>query len=138
MRRHVRASTHRLSSALLGLALVVILLPLSAAAAPMMDYSKQAFADAQNADKPIVVFVHAGWCVTCRKQQPVLKQLTTDPAFDSLVVFVVDYDKDKQTLRELNVTDRSTLVAFKGKTERQRSSFVTDPAKIRALFESAL
>jgi histidinol phosphatase-like enzyme len=41
-------------------------------------------------------------------------------------------------LRELNVADRSTLVAFNGKAERKRASFVTDPAAIRALFESAL
>jgi hypothetical protein len=69
---------------------------------------------------------------------PVIEQLTKDPKFSDVTVLVVDYDKDKETLKELKVADRSTLVAFKGKTERQRSSFVTDPAKIRGLFESAL
>jgi len=69
---------------------------------------------------------------------PVIEQLTKDPKFSEVTVLVVDYDKDKETLKELKVADRSTLVAFKGKTERQRSSFVTDPAKIRGLFESAL
>jgi thioredoxin 1 len=69
---------------------------------------------------------------------PVIEQLTKDPKFSDVTVLVVDYDKDKETLKELKVADRSTLVAFKGKTERQRSSFVTDAAKIRALFESAL
>jgi len=49
----------------------------------------------------------------------------------------VDYG-DKATLKELNVTDRSTLLAFHGKRERTRSSFSTDPAEIRALFSSAL
>ncbi len=67
-----------------------------------------------------------------------IEQLTKDPKFSDVTVLVVDYDKDKETLKELKVADRSTLVAFKGKTERQRSSFVTDPAKIRGLFESAL
>lgn len=30
-------------------------------AAPIAPYSKQAFTEAQNAGKPIVVFVHASW-----------------------------------------------------------------------------
>ena len=66
-----------------------------------------------------------------------IEQLTKDAAFSDVVVFQVDYG-DKQTLKELNVADRSTLVAFKGKAERKRSSFVTDPAELRALFQSAL
>lgn len=65
-----------------------------------------------------------------------IKELTSDPAFASVQVFTVDY-ADKTTLRALNVTERSTLVAFKGKTERSRSSFETDAKTIRALFESA-
>ena len=124
----------------IALALLVALAPLAtpAAAAPMLPFSAQAFADAQSAGKPIVVFVHAGWCITCRKQEPVLKGLTAEPAFADVVMFVVDYDTDKATLRELKVADRSTLVAYRGKTERKRSSFVTDAAAIRALVESAL
>src|SRR5438128_2353716 len=43
-----------------------------------------------------------------------------------------------QVLRALNVTMQSTLIAFKGKTERKRSTAVTDPEQIRTLFQSAL
>jgi thiol-disulfide isomerase/thioredoxin len=106
---------------------------------PLVEYSKSAFATAQAENRPIVVFVHASWCVTCRRQQPIVQQLAADPAFSDkkLVVFVVDYG-DKATLKELGVADRSTLVAYRGTTERKRSSFVTDAAEIRALFSSAL
>ena len=52
-------------------------------------------------------------------------------------VFVVDYG-DKTTLRELNVTERSTLVAYRGSKERARSSFETDAAALRKIIESAL
>lgn len=116
----------------------LVLGPMLAGAAPMTPYTKQVFADAQSAGKPIVLFVHASWCVTCRRQQPIVEGLTKDPAFADVLVLVVNYDRDKETLKELGVTDRSTLVAFKGKTERKRSSFVTDAAAIKALFESAL
>jgi hypothetical protein len=34
---------------------------MTAWAAPMAPYSKASFIDAQKADKPIVVFVHATW-----------------------------------------------------------------------------
>ena len=128
---------HRLGQMASLLVLALALLRASAVAAPPATYTKEAFVDAQNAGKPIVVFVHAGWCITCRKQEPIVKQLGADPAFADVLVFVVDYDRDKATLRELNVSDRSTLVAYNGKTERKRSSFVTDGGAIRGLFESA-
>src|SRR5258708_5433470 len=43
--------------------------------APLVEYSKTAFAAAQAENRPIVVFVHASWCVTCRRQQPIVQQL---------------------------------------------------------------
>jgi thiol-disulfide isomerase/thioredoxin len=128
----------RCAHAALLVALAILALPSAAPASPMTPYDKQAFLDAQNAGKPIVVFVHAWWCVTCRKQQPIVERLTKDQHFGDVVVFVVNYDKDKDTLRELNVADRSTLVAFRGKAERKRASFVTAPAEIEALFQSTL
>jgi len=127
---------------LLSTVLVIIAWTSLVAAAPpppLVSYSKGAFETAQAENRPIVVFVHASWCVTCRRQQPIVQELASDGTFKgkSLVVFVVDY-ADKTTLKGLNVVDRSTLVAFHGKSERARSSFSTDPAEIRALFTSAL
>jgi thiol-disulfide isomerase/thioredoxin len=121
------------------LLLMVVTASLAAAAPtpPLVPFSKPAFTAAQAENRPIVVFVHASWCVTCRKQEPILRQLLSDPAFKAVTVFVVDYD-DKPTLKALNVADRSTLVAFHGTTERARSSFSTDPAEIRGLFGKAL
>ena len=119
------------------LTVVTVSLAVAAPAPPLVEFSKPAFAAAQAENRPIVVFVHASWCVTCRQQEPILRQLLSDPAFKPVTVFVVDYG-DKATLKELNVAERSTLVAFNGKTERARSSFSTNPAEIRALFSKAL
>ena len=131
----------RTKSLLIALLLSVLSISVTVAAPPppLVEYSKGAFTAAQADNRPIVVFVHASWCITCRRQQPIVQELASDAAFKSknLVVFVVDF-ADKATLKELNVTDRSTLVAFRGKTERSRSSFVTDPAELRGLFSSAL
>lgn len=122
---------------LVVLSLAALVLIAAAPAPPLRAWSKADFVKAQEAGQPVVVFVHASWCITCRRQEPIVRQLLSDPTFKTVTVFVVDY-ADKATLKELNVTERSTLVAFHGKTERTRSSFVTDPAEIRALFSSAL
>jgi thioredoxin 1 len=119
-------------------AAVLLFAPLTSSAGPVAKYSKQALEQAQDAGKPIIVFVTASWCPNCRAQQPIVDTLTKDPAFSDAMLFVVDYDSDKQALRDLNVTMQSTLIAFKGKTERKRSTAVTDPDQIRALFQSAL
>jgi thioredoxin 1 len=111
--------------------------PAAAAAGEPVAYSKQALLDAQNAGKSIVVFVTASWCPNCRKQQPIVHTLATDPAFADTVVLVIDYDTDKQALRDLDVRMQSTLIAFKGATERTRSTAVTSPEALRALFSSA-
>ena len=66
-----------------------------------------------------------------------IRDLAADPAFGAVQVFVVDYG-DKATLRELNVSERSTLVAYRGTKERARSSFETDPAALRKIFQSAV
>lgn len=67
-----------------------------------------------------------------------MHRLTNDPAFASVTVFKVDFDSSKDVLREWNVTQQSTLLAFKGKTEKMRSSGETEPEALRKLFQAAL
>ena len=112
--------------------------PWVASGAEVQTYSRDAFQQAQAAGKPIVVFVTASWCPNCRKQQPVVDTMAKDKAFADAVLFVVNFDSDKQALKDLNVLMQSTLIAFRGNTERARSTAVTDPDAIRALFHKAL
>jgi hypothetical protein len=46
-------------------------------------------------------------------------------------VFVLDFDSGKEALRQLGIRQQSTLVAFKGKTEKRRSVADTEPAALR-------
>ena len=125
-----------LSVVIVALALVVS--PWAASGAEVQTYSKDAFQQAQAAGRPIVVFVTASWCPNCRKQQPVVDTMAKDKAFADAVLFVVNFDSDKQALKDLNVLMQSTLIAFHGNTERARSTAVTDSDAIRALFHKAL
>jgi len=97
----------------------VVLAPVLSWAGSVAKYNKRVLEQAQDAGKPIIVFVTASWCPNCRAQQPIVDTLTKDPAFSDAVLFVVDYDSEKQALRDLNVTMQSTLIAFRGKNRAE-------------------
>ena len=55
------------------------------------------------------------------------------PENADLVVFDIDFDSQKDVLRQFNVRQQSTLIAFHGAEERSRAVGITDPAAIAAL-----
>jgi hypothetical protein len=55
-----------------------------------------------------------------------------------VTVFTVDFDSSKDVLRQWKVSQQSTLLAFKGKTETMRSASETEEAAIRKIFEASL
>ena len=67
-----------------------------------------------------------------------MNRLSAEPAFAGVTVFQVDFDSSKDVLREWKVTQQSTLLAFRGKTEKMRSSSDTDPESLRKLFQATL
>ncbi len=101
-------------------------------------FTTQAFAAAQAAGKAILVEVHADWCPVCQRQRPILSGLAAQPDFAGLVRLVVDFDAQKDVLRTLRVTQQSTLIAYRGATERGRSVGDTNAASIQALVRSSL
>ncbi|HUK08672.1 MAG TPA: thioredoxin family protein [Stellaceae bacterium] len=107
-------------------------------AAERANWSQAAFSSAQDAGKSIIVEVTAPWCPICAKQKPTIATLEGDPEFAHSIIFSVDFDSQKDALEHLHVSMQSTLIVFKGKIEEGRSTGVTDPAAIRALFERAL
>lgn len=107
-------------------------------AGQIVDWDSAAFAEAQAANTPIVIHVTAPWCPTCTAQRPTIEALAADAANPDLIVFKVDFDSQKDVLRTFNVRSQSTLIAFHGSTEVDRSVGVTDPAAITALFAATL
>ena len=130
--------SRRSSAAGLVLVLMAGLWPAWAGAASLTPDSPHAFAEAQIAGKPIVVFVHAAWCITCRRQQPVLEMLTKEPAFANVLVLVVNYDKDKDTLRALGVADPEHPDRLQRHDGTHALELRHRAAAIRSLFERAL
>ena len=101
-------------------------------------FDQASFAAAQKAGKPILVAIHASWCPTCKAQRPILSELMADPKFKNLVYFVVDFDSQKDVVKNFGVRMQSTLIAFKGATETGRSVGETDRSSIAALLNKTL
>ena len=77
----------------------------------------------------------APWCPTCRAQKPSIESLVSSPEHPDLLVLEVDFDSQKDVLRQFNVRQQSTLIAFAGTREVGRTVGVTDPYGIFALVE---
>jgi hypothetical protein len=67
-----------------------------------------------------------------------VNRLATDAKFAGVKVFRLDFDSSRDLLREWKVQHQSTLLAWKGRNERVRSTGQTDEAPLRKVFEAAL
>ena len=119
------------------LAVLVFPVSMSMAAGPQ-DFTSEAFKLAQSAGKPILIDITASWCPTCKAQAPIIDSLASKEKFKDLVVLEVDFDEQRDIVRELGARSQSTLIVFRGMTEVDRSVGSTDPAEIEALLDKAL
>ncbi|HEX2448365.1 MAG TPA: thioredoxin family protein [Methyloceanibacter sp.] len=117
---------------------VTLIATLPASAAEWKPFDAAAFAQAQKDGKPILVDIFAAWCPVCRAQNPILTQLTREPKYDDLIVFKIDFDTQKDAVRDVKATSQSTLIAYKGEKETGRSVGDTNPESITTLVDSAL
>ncbi|MHC6218444.1 thioredoxin family protein [Stenotrophomonas acidaminiphila] len=101
-------------------------------------YDQMAFDQAQAANKPILVWVHAPWCPVCREQEKAIKQITADPAYRDLVVLRIDFDTQKPLWQKLGATMQSTLIGFHGKRETGRVAHESDVARVAPVLRSTL
>ncbi|HUW38267.1 MAG TPA: thioredoxin family protein [Rhodocyclaceae bacterium] len=95
--------------------------------------------DALNqAGKPILVYIHADWCPTCKAQDPIINELLKTPALRDITALRVDFDHQKDVVRHFEVQYQSTLIVFKGGREVGRSTGDTRKASIAALLSRAI
>ena len=106
-------------------------------AATEAPFTQQAFSASAQEGKPILVEIDASWCPTCAQQRPILARLSRDPQFADLIVYKVDFDTQKNVVREMGAQMQSTLIVFHGSTERGRSVGDTNAHSIQALLERA-
>ena len=122
------------AAALAGAALIALS---GAFAGERRAYSQSDFEAAQAAGARILVDITASWCPTCKAQRPIVDSLAAKPENADLVIFDVDFDAQKDTVRGFNARMQSILIVFRGSAETGRSVGDTDPSSIAALIESS-
>jgi thioredoxin len=114
----------------------LLLLALPAFAAEIVPFDQARFVQVQHEGRPILVRIWASWCPTCAAQTPILEKLENESAYKNLIVFMVDFDKQKDAVRAFRATEQSTLIGFKGTAETGRSVGDTDATSIEKLLRS--
>ena len=98
-------------------ALLALLLSVSAWALDSESFSNERFAQLQEEGKLVLIDVFAPWCSTCARQHEVLKKYQAEHPDVDLHILSVDYDNDRQTVRQLRAPRQSTLLLYKGETQ---------------------
>ncbi|MDE1939790.1 MAG: thioredoxin family protein [Alphaproteobacteria bacterium] len=120
-----------------GLVVAVVITAGSAFASEQMAYSQTRFVRAQSAGDPVLVDIAASWCPVCKVQAGVVRQALRDPAFSHFIVLDVDFDSQKDVVRQFGANMQSTLIIYKGKNEVGRIIGATDPEIIKAMMRRA-
>jgi thioredoxin 1 len=116
---------------------VSVLLSLSASgvarASSVVTFSDSAFKVAKASGKPVVIEFHAEWCPTCRAQAPMLRSL----AGENFAILTVNYDGQKDIVKQFGVRRQSTLIVFKNGEEVGRAVGITSESAIADLLAKA-
>jgi len=120
---------------LIGAAPAAIAIP--ARAFEFQPYDPAAVEKAIASGKPVIVHVRAWWCLQCHAQASILDSLKSDPAYDGMSFFLVDYDKQKDVVSKLNCP-RATLIAYKGGKEVTRMSWETSRDAVVGVLKAAM
>ncbi|WP_127476123.1 thioredoxin family protein [Sulfurivermis fontis] len=121
-----------------SLIISLALLFTTAAGAAERPFSVEAFAALQQQGGPVLVFIHADWCPTCKKQDIILGELLKESDFANYSVLRVDFDSQRDVVQSFGVKYQSTLIVFRGKSEVGRSTADTNRGSIATLLRRAL
>lgn len=110
----------------------------SAVAAERFPYRADRFSKAQAEGKPVLIDITASWCPVCRVQNAVITRDLFKPEFAGYTIFDVDFDNQKDVVRQFGATTQSTLIVFKGKKEAARLVGGTDPDLIEAMMHRGI
>lgn len=75
----------------------------------VFDYTTGATEWKYQGDKPAVIDFYATWCGPCRMVAPILKDLAKEYG-DSIVVYKVDTDKEKELSQAMGIRSLPTIV----------------------------
>jgi thiol-disulfide isomerase/thioredoxin len=113
-------------------------LALFANAGDIKPYTQQEFDSLAQKGKSVIVHVTAPWCPTCKAQKPIVDSLSKQPNYSTVTILTVDFDSEKNILKQYKVNMQSTLIAFSGGKETSRSVGDTSPEGIEGIFKKTV
>lgn len=129
--------TTRRSFFVVAAAVSTLLLTPPARAVDLQPYDAASAQKAIKSGKPVVLHVYAPWCLQCRAQASILKDLPADASTGRISFFRVAYDDQKDVVAALNCP-RSTIIAYKGGKEVSRMSWGTSQEDVVRTLNTAL
>ena len=100
-----------------------------------MNFTKDAFENAQKNGKTVVVNSWNKFCMTCIKQEKIIKKAKID--FGE-VLFLTYAQKNKDIAKYLNIDYRSTIVVYKNNKEIARNIGITKKEEIYSLIKKGI
>ena len=100
-----------------------------------MNFTKDAFENAQKNGKTVVVNSWNKFCMTCIKQEKIIKKAKND--FGD-VLFLTYAQKNKDIAKYLNIDYRSTIVVYKDNKEIARTIGITKKDEIYSLIKRGI
>ena len=100
-----------------------------------MNFTKEVFENAQKNGKTVVVNSWNKFCMTCIKQEKIIKKAKKD--FGD-VLFLTYAQKNKDIAKYLNIDYRSTIVVYKDNKEIARTIGITKKEEIYSLIKKGI
>ena len=100
------------------------------------NFNKETFVLAQKNGKTVVVYSWNKYCVTCNKQKSILKQAKKD--FKDVIFFYIEHTKNKNIVRDLNISFWSTIVVYKNNKEITKAVGLVDKNEIYSLIKKGI
>ena len=103
----------------------------------VFDYTTGATDWKYQGDKPCVIDLYATWCGPCRMVAPILKDLAQEYG-DSIVVYKVDTDKEKELSMAMGIQSLPTIVFIPKTGQPQIIVGAADKATFRRAIDEVL
>ena len=116
----------------------LLCMSLPSLALEFVPYHAERFGRLRAEGRPTAVLFHSGWCPICVMQERSITALKEDKALMDITVFQADFSKEENLRKDLQVASFSTLVVFRGDTERARATGDFRIEQVKALLAKAL
>ena len=100
------------------------------------NFNREAFVQAQDKGKTVVVYSWNKYCSTCNKQKLILKQAKED--FQDVIFFYIEHTKNKNTVKDLKISFWSTIAVYKNNKEITKAVGLVDKKEIYSLIKKGI